>query len=254
MAMQTAFDDQQNAIARQAKSAAPSPYAPPQGVASGPSGAPAPGYAGPVVGGTGFGSYWRSSGRDTGAGAYQGLANSFNYNETGQSDLSKAGMGRAQSLIQSGDPQQLADNMYRQRENIAMRAGQASREQELADNADQYAMRGMTGSGGEAGAAAAIRAKASQARLAALDTARSEATQFGEQSAVNRLQAGMPWEQSDLGRRSQNTEWQNRAIDKRADFAAQAAAARAAGQEKVYRMGGELGDISADDLQMLLSL
>jgi hypothetical protein len=249
---QPAWDDQQQATARTGRSAGANPYGPP-GVNAAPQGAPAqgawqgyePGYLGKTGGpkaGSGWGYYYADNGRDTGAGALGGLAQNFNYNETDQSALSKSGMGRAQSLIDTGDPTQLGNQMYKQRENIALRAGQAARENQLAENADQYAMRGMTGSGGEAGAAADIRRQASQARLSALDQARAESTQFGEQAATGRLSAGMPWEQSDLGRRQQNTEWQNRAIDKRTDLAAAAASARGAGQERIIEVPG-LGEV-----------
>lgn len=248
------WDDQQQATARMGKSMGANAFGPPA-AAQQPAGAPAqgpwqgydPGYLGKTGGpkaGTGWGYYYADTGRGGGGagGALSSLAQNFNYNETGQSDLSKSGMGRAQKLIDTGDPTDLANNMYRQRENVAIRAGQAARENELAENADTYAMRGMTGSGGEAGAAADIRRNASQARLQALDKARAESTVFGEQSATGRLQAGMPWESSDLGRREGNTEWQNRAIDRRTDLAAQAAsanaAARAGSQERIIEVPG----------------
>jgi hypothetical protein len=242
------WDDQTQVAARTGRSSGANPYGPPAANAA-PAGAPKegpwqgydPGYLGKTGGakpGSGWGYYYADSGRNTGAGALGGLAQSFNYNETGQSDLSKAGMGRAKGLIETGDPDALAAKMYKQRENIAMRAGSAARENELAENADLYAMRGMTGSGGETGAAADIRRKASQARLAALDEARAGSTQWGETAATGRLDAGMPWEGSDLGRRQQNTEWQNRAIDKRTDLAAAAASAAGGGQERIIEIPG----------------
>src|SRR5262245_4248329 len=242
------WDNQEQAVAREARGAGANPYGPP-GVNSSPQGAPAQGpwqgyeagYLGKTGGakpGSGWGYYYADTGRNTGAGALGSLAKNFNYNETDQSSLSKAGMGRAESLINTGDPDALANKMYKQRENIAIRAGQAARENDLAENADTYAMRGMTGSGGEIGAAADIRAKASQARLQALDQARAESTQWGETAATGRLDAGMPWENSDLGRRMSNTEWQNRAIDKRTDLAAAAASAAGSGQERIIEIPG----------------
>src|SRR5262245_33519661 len=160
------WDNQQQAVAREARGAGANPYGPP-GVNSAPQGAPAqgpwqsyePGYLGKTGGaklGSGWGYYYADIGRNIGAGALGGLAASFNYNETPQSSLSKVGMGRAESLINTGDFDALANKMYKQCENIAMRAGAVARENDLAENADTYAMRGMTGSGGEIGVAVDI--------------------------------------------------------------------------------------------------
>ena len=260
-APQSPWDDDTDRAARTGRVTGANPYGPP-GVNQAPQGAPAagpwqgyqPGYLGRTGGaqpGTGWGYYYADTGRDTGAGALGGLAANFNYETTPQSQLSMSGMGRAQKLIDTGDPTELGNMMYGQRENIAMRAGQAAREQQLAENADLYAMRGMTGSGGEAGAAADIRRQASQARLAALDQARAESTGWGEQAAIGRLGAGMPWEESDLGRRLQNTEWLNRAIDRRTDLAASAAAARGAGQERIIEIPG-YGEVPESMIPYLL--
>lgn len=254
MAMQSPWEDQQQVAARVGRQTGANPNGPP-GVNAAPAGAPAqpaaganspwqgyePGYLGKTGGakpGSGWGYYYADNGRDTGAGALGALASNFNYDQTDQSDLSKSGMSRAKGLIDTGDPAALAANFYKKGENVALRAGQAAREQELADDADTWAMKGMLKGGGAAASAADIRRKSSQARLAALDQLGSQALQFGEQAAIGRLGAGMPWENSDLGRRETNTEWRNRAIDKRTDLAAAAASARGAGQERILEIPG----------------
>jgi hypothetical protein len=258
MAFASPWEDQQQTQARIGRVGGANPNGPP-GVNAAPQGAPAapttpspwqgyqPGYLGKTGGpkaGSGWGYYYADTGQgnpNAGAGL-AAAAQNFNYNETPQSSLAKAGMGRAEGLISSGDPDALASKFYRKGENVALRAGQASREQQLAENADTYAQRGMLNSGGLAASQADIRRQASQARLSALDQLGSQAMQFGEQAAIGRLGAGMPWENSDLGRRETNTEWQNRGIDKRADMAAQAASAsaagRAAGQERILEIPG----------------
>lgn len=254
MAFASPWEDQQDTAARTGRKSGANPYGPPA-VNAAPQGAPAapqaganspwqgydPGYLGKTGGaqpGSGWGYYYANDGRNTGAGALGSLAQNFNYNETGQSDLSKSGMGRAKQLIDEGDPTKLADQFYKRGENVALRAGQAARENQLAESADSYAQRGMLQSGGAQAAQADIRRQAAQARLGALDQLGSQAMQFGEQSAINRLGAGTPWENSDLGRRSQNTEWQNRAIDKRTELAAAAARAGASGQERIIEIPG----------------
>lgn len=254
MAFASPWQDQQETAARVGRSTGANPYGPPS-VNTAPAGKPAapaagasspwqgyePGYLGKTGGaqpGSGWGYYYADSGRPNGSGALGAMARDFNYNETGQSDLSKSGMSRAKSLIDSGDPEALAKSFYKKGENVALRAGQAARENELSEDADTWAMKGMLKGGGAAASAADIRRKASQARLAALDQLGSQALQFGEQAAVNRLGAGMPWENSDLGRRETNTEWQNRAIDKRTDLAAAAASAAGSGMERILEIPG----------------
>jgi len=262
MAFQSPWDDAQDTAARTGRRSGANPYGPP-GVKTATAGAPAnppnapdpggggggganwqgytPGYLGQTGGaqpGSGWGYYYANNGRATGAGALNNLAQNFNYDETDQSSLSKAGMGLAERLINEGDPTKLADKFYQRGENTAIRAGQAAREQELSDVADSYAQRGMLASGGAQGAAADVRRKSSQARLAALDKLNEDAMQFGESASQGRLAGGMPWENSDLGRRTDNTGWRNRAIDKRTELAAAAASAAGAGQERIIEIPG----------------
>lgn len=254
MGFASPWEDDQARTERTGRVSGANPNGPP-GVNRGPAGAPAapqaganspwqgysPGYLGRTGGatpGSGWGYYYASDGRPTGAGALSNLARNFNYNTTDQSDLSRAGVSRATKMIEEGDPRKLTDEYYRRGENIALRAGQAARDQELADVADSYAATGMYGSGLARSAEADVRRRASQARLSALSDLSSQALAFGEQAAIGRLGAGMPWENSDLGRRMENTAIENRGIDRRTDLAASAARAAGSGYERILEIPG----------------
>jgi hypothetical protein len=261
MAFASPWEDQDEQNARTGRSSGANPYGPP-GVHQQPQGAPrnptfsadsggggggspwqgyTPGYLGETGGaqpGSGWGYYYANSGRPTGAGGISAAANALKFSEAEQTDLSKTAMERARLNIEGADPAALAAKMYQARENTALRAGQAAREQQLAENADMYAMRGMTGSGGEAGSAADIRRAASQARLSALDQAQAESMQFGEQAASGRLESGVPWQSDESGRREFNAAKQWEAEQMRREMQARAASAAAGGYERIIEIPG----------------
>lgn len=199
-----------------------------------------PGYLGRTGGaqpGSGWGYYYASSGRPTAAGGLGRIARGIKPRTAEQTSLSRTAMGYAENLL-GRTPEQLADEAYRRRENIAVRGGRAGLEQELEEARADLASQGMLGSGFGGARLANIRRSSTQSTLDALDRARAESQQFGEQAAQGRLAGGVPWQGDEQGRRQFNAQMAWQADQQRRQMQAAAARAAAGGYERIIEIPG----------------